>query len=76
MNFVRDRLVQRKILDPSLFKKDFLPYSSVWIDSNTGWLESGQKRPTELCGRQVLQGVRCFALLVCGFSSTFVLQVH
>ncbi len=35
INFVHDRLVQRKILDPSLFKKDCLPYSSVWIDSNT-----------------------------------------
>ena len=35
INIVHDRLVQRRILDPIFFKKEFLPYSSVWIDSNT-----------------------------------------
>lgn len=62
INIVHDRLVQRRILNPIFFKKEFLPYSSVWIDSNTSWLESGQKRPTELCGRQ---GVRFLALILC-----------
>ena len=52
VDIVHDRLVQRRILDPSFFKKEFLPYSSVWIDSNTSWIEAGQKRPSELCGRQ------------------------
>jgi hypothetical protein len=34
------------------FPEDFLEYSSVWIDTNSSWLEAGRKRPTELCGRQ------------------------
>jgi len=62
IDIVHDRLVQRQILDPKLFKEEFLPYSSVWIDSNTSWIETGQARPKELCGQQ---GVSCFALLVC-----------
>jgi hypothetical protein len=62
ITIVHDRLVARKILDPIYFKKEFLPYSSVWIDSNTSWMECGQRRPSELCGRQ---GVSLF--LLCGF---------
>jgi len=62
INIVHDRLVQRRILDPKYFKKEFLPFSSVWIDSNTSWIETGQPPPKELCGQQ---GVSCFALLVC-----------
>jgi hypothetical protein len=49
---VRDRLVEKQILNPSFFPKDDLEYSSVWIDSNSSWLEAGCIRPTELCGQQ------------------------
>ena len=30
------------------FKTEFLPYSSVWIDSNSSWMEIGCPRPTEI----------------------------
>lgn len=60
IQIVHYRLVLRKILDPIYFKEEYLQYSSVWIDSNTSWKEAGQKRPSELCGRQ---GVR---FLLCG----------
>jgi len=62
IEIVYERLVKRQILDPNFFKKEFLHYSSVWIDSNTSWIEAGQKKPSELCGRQ---GVSFF--LLCGF---------
>jgi hypothetical protein len=52
IEIIHDRLVKRKILNPHFFKKEYIPYSSVWIDSNTSWKESGQKKPTEVCGRQ------------------------
>jgi hypothetical protein len=52
IEIIHDRLVQRNILNPLFFKKEYIPYSSVWIDSNTSWKESGQKKPTEVCGRQ------------------------
>jgi len=52
IEIIHDRLVQRNILNPHFFKKEYIPYSSVWIDSNTSWKETGQKKPTEVCGRQ------------------------
>jgi hypothetical protein len=52
IRIVRARLVEKQILDASFFPEDLLEYSSVWIDSNSSWLEAGCKRPTELCGRQ------------------------
>jgi hypothetical protein len=64
VNIVYDRLVARQILDPIFFKKEFLPYSSVWIDSNTSWIEAGQKRPSEVCGRQGVSYPFCFAGLL------------
>lgn len=57
IQIVYHRMKLRKILDPNYFKEEYLQYSSVWIDSNTSWMEAGQKRPIELCGRQ---GVRFF----------------
>jgi hypothetical protein len=42
----------RHILDPKYFKEEALPYSSVWIDSNSSWKEIGCERPTHMCGRQ------------------------
>jgi hypothetical protein len=35
IEIIHDRLVQRNILNPLFFKKEYIPYSSVWIDSNT-----------------------------------------
>ena len=58
INIVHDRLVQRRILDPIFFKKEFLPYSSVWIESNTSWLESGQNCSGD-CGGGENVGARC-----------------
>ena len=52
IKIVHERFVRRKILDPNVFMEKYLQYSSVWIDSNTSWMEAGQKRPSELCGRQ------------------------
>jgi hypothetical protein len=52
IQIVRNRLVEKRILDPTFFLEEFLEYSSVWIDSNSSWLEAGCKRPTALCGRQ------------------------
>ena len=46
------RLQEKGILAKELFKTEFLPYSSVWIDSNSSWMEIGCQRPTEMCGRQ------------------------
>jgi len=57
IEIVYHRMILRKILDPNYFKEEYLRYSSVWIDSNTSWMEAGQPRPSELCGRQ---GVRFF----------------
>jgi hypothetical protein len=62
VKIVHERFVRRKILDPNYFKEEFLHYSSVWIDSNTSWMEAGQKRPSEVCGRQGVSLV-----LLCGF---------
>lgn len=64
IEIIHDRLVERKILNPLFFKKEYIPYSSVWIDSNTSWKESGQKKPTEVCGQQGVL-VFCFADLFC-----------
>jgi hypothetical protein len=46
------RLQIKGILSAEFFKKEALPYSSVWIDSNSSWMEIGCQRPTEMCGRQ------------------------
>jgi hypothetical protein len=52
VELVHSRLVKRGKLDEHFFRKEALPYSSVWIDANSGWQECGVKMPTELCGRQ------------------------
>ena len=46
------RLQEKGILASDFFKKEALPYSSVWIDSISSWMEIGCQRPTEMCGRQ------------------------
>jgi hypothetical protein len=52
VSVVYSRMVTRHILDPEYFKEEALPYSSVWIDSNSSWKEIGCERPTHMCGRQ------------------------
>ena len=52
---VYSRLVKKQILDTNYFKEEALPYSCVWIDSNSSWKEVGIERPRHMCGRQ---GVR------------------
>jgi hypothetical protein len=37
ITIIRDRLVDRDILDATFFPVKNLPFSSVWIDSNTSW---------------------------------------
>jgi hypothetical protein len=47
--------VKKQILDTNYFKEEALPYSCVWIDSNSSWKEVGIERPRHMCG---WQGVR------------------
>jgi hypothetical protein len=37
ITIIRNRLVDRGILDPTFFPVENLEFSSVWIDSNTSW---------------------------------------
>jgi hypothetical protein len=46
------RLQTKGILASEFFRRDALPYSAVWIDSNSSWMEIGCQKPTEMCGRQ------------------------
>jgi hypothetical protein len=42
------RLQEKGILARDFLKKESLPYSSVWIDSNSSWMEIGCQRPTDM----------------------------
>ena len=63
IRIIRQRLVQRGVLNETLFPVEQLDYSSVWIDSNTSWqnnysysekygVRSRSSKPKFLCARQ------------------------
>jgi hypothetical protein len=52
VEIIFSRLQEKGILARDFFKKESLPYSSVWIDSNSSWIEIGCEKPTHMCGRQ------------------------